>query len=263
MSRCTRSAAIVERLLDGELLTANERRHLEGCPICTRLAARAPALDAGIARAAGELAGVTRIPVGVLDPPIVEPPVARRRSGGGWRMAAFASAATAAVVITAVGLGMLRAPAAPTPGATDLSPAGIATRLTAQGLRCTEKSLSWSSGAPMVGQVCGAPQLAGVERFATAYMDRSGDTWLEAKAVVRDRDNDAQVRPATRFLLDAIAAVITDPGELAEAQGQVAYQLSDTLHAHDNRIWVGGRLVELEGSWSQGFVIRIGPAEVD
>lgn len=263
MTRCTRSAAIVERLLDGEPLTADERRHLDGCATCARLAARAPTLDAGIARAAGDLAGGTRIPAGVLDPRIVEPPVERRRARAGWRVAAFAGATMAAVVLTAVGLGMLRAPATPTPGAPDTSPAGIAARLTEQGLSCREKSLRWSSGPPMVGHVCAAAVLPGVERFATAYVDRSGMTWLEAKAVVKDRDDDAQVRPATRFLLDAIAAVITDAGELAEAQGQVAYQLSDTLHAHDNRIWVAGRLVELEGSWSQGFVIRIGPAEVD
>lgn len=259
--RCRRTAAIIERLLDGEPLSAGERAHLEGCPACTRRSARATTLDAGIARAALAVAGGARIPAGVLDPRVVEPPVDQRRGHGLLRLASFAAAAVVAVTITAVGLGVLRAPATPAPGSPDMTATGVAARLTEMGLRCQEKPISWYTAPPMTGHVCSAPKLLDVERYASTYTDGSGVTWLELKATVADRHDDALVAPATAFLLDGVGTVFSDPVELTTVRGQLAGILSDRLTAHDNRLFVGGRLVELEGSWSQGFVVRIGPTD--
>jgi hypothetical protein len=260
-TRCGRTAAIVERLLDGEPLSAGERGHLAGCPICTRRSARVASLESGIARAAVALAGGARVPAGVLDPRVVEPPVADGGRHGMLRLASLAAVAAAAVTITVVGLGMLRAPVAPTPGSPDMSAAGVAARLTEMGLRCEEKPLGWYSSPPMTGHVCGAPKMRDVERFASTYTDGSGVTWLELKATVADRHDDALVGPATEFLLDGVSIVFSDPIELATVRAQLAGFLSDRLTYHDNRLFVGGRLVELEGSWSQGFVVRVGPTE--
>ena len=260
-TRCGRTAAIVERLLDGEPLAATERHHLEGCAVCTRRTARVTAFDAGIARAALAVAGDARIPAGVLDPRVVEPPVVDARSRGVLRLASLVAAAAVAVTITIVGLGMLRAPVAPTPGSLDMSAAGVAGRLAEMGLRCEEKPLGWYSAPPMTGYVCGAPKLRGVERFASTYTDGSGVTWLELKAAVHDRHADALVAPATTFLVDGVGTVFSDPVELATVRAQLAGFLSDRLTYHDNRLFVGGRLVELEGSWSQGFVVRVGPTD--
>ena len=69
------SAAIVERLLDGEPLTADERRHLAAVPSARARRRARPVLDAGIARAAGRAR--RRRPAslsGSSIPPIVEPP---------------------------------------------------------------------------------------------------------------------------------------------------------------------------------------------
>jgi hypothetical protein len=260
-TRCGRTAAIVERLLDGEPLAAGERAHLAGCPVCTRRTARVTSFDAGIARAALAVAGDARIPAGVLDPRIVEPPVAERGRGRLLRLGSLAAAAAVAVAITAVGLGVLRAPVAPVPGSPDMSAAGVAARLTEMGLRCEEKPLGWYSSPPMTGHICAAPKLRDVERYASTYTDGSGVTGLELKATVADRHDDALVAPATAFLLDGVGTVVSDPIELTTVRGQLAGILSDRLTYHDNRLFIGGRLVELEGSWSQGFVVRIGPTE--
>ncbi|MEO8245578.1 MAG: hypothetical protein ABI622_00525 [Chloroflexota bacterium] len=261
-TRCGRTAAIIERLLDGEPLGAAERAHLDGCPVCTRRSARATALDARITRAALAVAGEARIPAGVLDPRVVEPPVVERAGHGLLRLASLAAAAAVAVTITAVGLGMLRAPVAPTPGSPDMTAAGIAAQLSEMGLTCEEKPLGWYSAPPMTAHVCGAPKLRNVERYASTYTDGSGVTWLELKATVTDRHDDALVEPATAFLLDGVGIVFSDPVELTTVRGQLAGFLSDRLTYHDNRLFVGGRLVELEGSWSQGFVVRIGPTDL-
>lgn len=258
-ARCGRTAAIIERLLDGEPLTAAERAHLEGCPVCTRRSARATSLDAGIARAALAVAGGARIPAGVLDPRVVEPPVVAHGGHGLLRLVSLAGAVAVAVTITAVGLGVLRAPVAPSPGTPDMTAAGVAERLTEMGLTCQEKPLGWYSAPPMTGHVCGAAKMRDVERYASTYTDGSGVTWLELKATVTDRHDDGQVRPATSFLLDGVGTVFSDPVELTTVRGQLAGFLSDRLTYHDNRLFVGGRLIELEGSWSQGFVVRIGP----
>ena len=260
-ARCGRTAAIVERLLDGEPLGTSERAHLADCPVCTRRTARVTTLDAGIARAALAVAGEARIPAGVLDPRVVEPPVVERGRSGLLRFGALAAAAAAAVAITAVGLGMLRAPVAPVPGSPDMSAAGVAARLTEMGLTCEEKPLGRYSSPPMTAHVCAAARMPEVERYASTYTDGSGVTRLELKATVVDRHDDALVAPATAFLLDGVGTVFSDPVELTTVRDQLAGILSDRLTYHDNRLFVGGRLVELEGSWSQGFVVRVGPTE--
>ena len=260
-TRCGRTAAIVERLLDGEPLAAGERAHLAGCPLCARRTARVTSLDAGIARAALAVAGEARIPAGVLDPRVVEPPVVAGGRSRLLRLGTLAAAAAAAVAITAVGLGVLRAPVAPTPGSPDMSAGGVADRLIQMGLRCEEKALGWYSAPPMTAHVCTAAKLRDVERYASTYTDGSGVTWLELKTTVGDRHDDALVGPATAFLLDGVGTVFSDPVELTTVRGQLAGILSDRLTYHDNRLFVGGRLVELEGSWSQGFVVRVGPTE--
>ncbi len=260
-TRCGRTAGIIERMLDGEPLGASERAHLAGCPVCTRRTARVTSLEAGISRAALAVAGEARIPAGVLDPRVVEPPVVERGWSGLLRLASLAAAAAVAVTITAVGLGVLRAPVAPAPGSPDMSAAGVADRLIQMGLRCEEKPLGRYTSPPMTAHVCAAPKLRDVERYGSTYTDGSGVTWLELQVTVADRHDDALVAPATAFLLDGVATVFSDPVELTTVRGQLAGILSDRLTYHDNRLFVGGRLVELEGSWSQGFVVRVGPTE--
>ena len=260
-TRCGRSPAILERLLDGEPLSAAERTHLDRCAICARRVARVGFLESGIAQAALAVAGAARIPAAVLDPRVVEPPVVERGRHGLLRLGSLAAAAVVAVALTAVGLGVLRAPATPTPGRPDMSAAAVAARLTEMGLTCEQKPLGWYGAPPMTGYVCSAAKMLNVERYGSAYTDRSGVTWLELKATVTDRHDDALVGPATAFLLEGVATVFSDPVELTTVRGQLAGFLSDRLTYHDNRLFVGGRLVELEGSWSQGFVVRIGPTE--
>ncbi len=256
--RCRHSAAIVEQLLDGQPPTAEQRNHLGGCAVCSRVAARVPALERAIAAAAGDAAGTVRIPDRATDPAIMEPAVGPARSRS-WRLAGVGAVAFAAV-LTAVGLGLVRSGVEPAPAAPDVTPAGIGQRIEALGLTCAEKTLNAYSTPPLIGQVCKAPELDGMQRSAYAWTDAHGTTRLEATAMVASRDSSDQVQHATRYLLDAAATVVLDPVELTTAQGFLAMELSDLLHPHDNRLTVGDRLVELEGSWSQGFTVTIGPA---
>lgn len=259
--RCDRSRMIVETLLAGEPLSAADRAHLDGCATCTRLAARVTTLEAGISRAAAALSADGPIPAGVLDGDVVEAPIGRTEPRIGLRLASLTAAAGVALLVTAIGLGFLRpASVSPTPGAPDMSPAGIAGRLAARGMDCAEMTLEKHVTPPRVGYGCKpAATVAGVERMASAFQTPSGETWLEAGARVADRTDDAQVEPAIDFLLEAAAAGIPDAGQSITVRGYLDSWLSDRNRPRDQYMIVGERLVELEGSWAQGFVLRIGP----
>lgn len=258
--RCDRSGAIVETLLAGEPLAATDRAHLDACATCARLAARVTTLEAGIARAAAALSADGPIPAGVLDADVVEAPIGRRGPRIGLRLASLTAAAGVGLLVTAIGLGFLRPDTvAPTPAAPDMSPAGIAARLASGGMDCAETTLEKHVTPPRVGYGCKPAPVAGVERMASVFETPSGETWLEAAAKVADRTDDAQVEPAIDFLLDAAAAGIPDAGQSITVRGYLGSWLSDRSRPRDQYMILGERLVELEGSWAQGFVLRIGP----
>lgn len=258
--RCARTAGILETLLAAEPLSTADRTHLDGCASCARFAARAPAFETGIARAALHLSSDGPIPAGVLDAGVVEAPIGAHGPRIGLRLATMAAAAGAAVLVTAIGLGFLRPTSVdPTPGAPDMSPNAIAARLAASGIVCQEVTLEKHVTPPRVGHGCKPPASDGVERLASVYTTPSGETWLEAKAMVDDRADDAQVEPAIDFLLDVAAAGIPDAGQSITVRGYLGTWLSDRSRPRDQYMILGDRLVELEGSWAQGFVLRIGP----
>lgn len=258
--RCGRSAAIIEALLAGEPLAGADRAHLGGCAACTRLAARVPSLESGIARAAMTLSAAGPIPAGVIDAGIVEAPIGRERGRIGLRLASMAAVAGVAALVTAIGLGLLRpASTNPPPGAVELGPAAIVGRLEAAGLACAEVTLEKQITPPRVGHACKPPPLVGVDRYASVFTTPSAETWLQAMAMVDDRADDAQVRPAVAFLLDAASAAIPDPSQATTVRGFLGTWLADRHAPRDLWVILGDRVVELEGSWAQGFTLRIGP----
>ncbi|HET9878192.1 MAG TPA: hypothetical protein VFQ81_02650 [Candidatus Limnocylindria bacterium] len=260
--RCARSAGIAEAVLAGEPLTAADSTHLAGCPACTRLAARVPSLESGIARAALALSIEGPIPAGVLDTGVVEAPIERPGAGSGLRVASLATVAAVAVAVTVIGLGMLRPPSvSPAPGVVDpvAEAARVVALLEAGGLTCADATLNKRLTPPLVGESCRAPAVTGVNRSAVIYTTATGETWVEGKVMVADRTNDAQVRPATDFLLDVAAAGIPESGQSITVRGYLGGWLDDRSRPRDQWVILGDRLIELEGSWAQGFVLRIGP----
>ncbi len=260
--RCERTVQIVENLLAGDPPTAEERAHLATCAACTRAAARVPAFEARIARATAELSAAGPIPSGVLDHGVVEAPVAATR-GRGLRLGLLAGAVAAAALVTAVGLGLLRAAPGPNVTSPDLSVEGIVSRLTMTGIACQAKTLDKLASPPIIGQYCAAPKgpdIGKVERLASVYLNPQGDTWVEAKAMVADRHDDAQVAAASTFLLDAARAAITNPDDQARLTASMSEMFADRLLPRDVRLEFGNHVVFLQGSWSQGWQLRIGPA---
>ena len=88
---CRRTAGIVDRVLD-DGLGADDRLHLEGCPICAAGIAEARRFEIALSRSAGGLVEEP-LPRSALDaPPVVVP-------RAGWGTPAFLLAATAVVVV--------------------------------------------------------------------------------------------------------------------------------------------------------------------
>jgi hypothetical protein len=261
--RCERTVAIVEHLLAGDPPTAEERAHLATCAACARAAARVPAFEARIARAAAELSTGGPIPSGVLDHGVVDPPVAEAPRGRVMRLGLLGGAVAAAALVTAIGLGLLRPAPGPSVTSPDLSVEGIVSRLTVTGITCEAKTLDKLASPPLVGQYCAVPKGpsdAKVERLASVYLSAQGETWVEAKASVADRHDDAQVAAASTFLLDAARAAVTNPDDQARLTASMAEMFADRLLPRDVRMELGNRVVFLQGSWSQGWQLRIGPA---
>ena len=260
--RCDRTLEIVESLLAGDQPTADERAHLATCAACTRAAARVPALEARIARAAADLSASGPIPSGVLEHGVVEAPVAATRRSRGLRLGLLGGAVAAAALLTAVGLGLLRSAPGPNVTSPDMSVDGIVSRITITGIACQAKTLDKLASPPIVGQYCAAPKggdTRDVERLASVYVNPQGDTWLEAKASVADRHDDAEVAAASTFLLDAARAAVTNPDDQARLTASMSEMFADRLLPRDVRLTFGDRVVFLQGSWSQGWQLRIGP----
>lgn len=260
--RCARTAAIAEAVLSGEPLSPAARAHLAGCAVCTRLAARVPSLETGIARAAAALSANGPIPPGVLDAGVIETPIERPGAGIGLRMASLASVAAVAVAVTVIGLGLLRPPVvSPTPGTVDpiAEASRVLTALEAGGLACEQATLNKHLTPPLVGESCSAPAVEGIKRHAAVYTNAAGETWVEGGVEVSHHTDDAQVDPATEFLLQVAAAGIPDAGQSITVRGYLGGWLADRSRPRDQWVILGDRVIELEGSWTQGWVLRIGP----
>lgn len=260
--RCDRTVDIIDGLLAGDPPTADVRAHLATCAACARAAARIPAFEARIARAATELSSAGPIPSGVLDHGVVEAPLAHPAPHRGLRLGVLGGAMVAAALVTAVGLGLIRPAPAPNVTSPDLSVDGIVTRLEVTGITCEPKTLDKLASPPLVGEYCGAPDApgaAGTDRLASVFVNAQGETWVEAKATVTDRHDDAQVAAASTFLLDVARAGIQDPDDVGRVTASFTEMFADRLLPRDVRIDLGKRVVFLQGSWSQGWQLRIGP----
>ena len=133
------------------------------------------------------------------------------------------------------------------------------------GIACQAKTLDKLASPPLVGEYCGAPEAAGTagtwSGWRLCLVNPQGDTWLKAKASVADRHDEPRSLPRARSCSTlARAAVAEDPDDAGRLVGaDVTEMFADRLLPRDVRLDLRERGVFLQGSWSQGWQLRIGP----